>query len=251
MGHLLWLGTLTLAMAALPAHAGEIRVVSAEAVRGALEAVADQFSRDTGHKVTFSFMTAGQVRESVEKGEAADIAIASNAVIAGLVKEGRASEAIDLGRIGLAVAVRDGAQVPDLSTPEAFVQALRAARAVSFTDPAVGGTAGIYFSGLLQRLGVAEEVNRKAVFSSGGRDAVSKVAKGDADLAITFPSEIVPIKGARIAGMLPASLQNYTTYAAAVPVASHHVDLARIYIAALVAFDARERWTKAGFEPLN
>src|SRR6185295_18343453 len=110
-----------------------------------------------------------------------------------------------------------------------------------FTNPAAGGTAGIYFSGLLQKLGIAEEINKKAVFSHGGRDAVSKVASGEAELAITFPSEIVPVKGAKVGGMLPASLQNYTTYAASIPVRSSNADLAQSYIAALVASSARER----------
>jgi molybdate transport system substrate-binding protein len=251
MAQLMWLSTLALAMAAAPAVAGEVKVISAEAVRGALESVATQYTRDTRNTVTFAFSTAGQVRDKVQAGEAADIAIASNTVIAALVQAGKVASAVDLGRIGLAVAIREGASIPDVSTPEAFIKTLREARAVSFTNPALGGTAGIYFSGLLQRLGVADEVNKKAVYSHGGRDAASKVASGEAELAITFPSEIVPIKGAKVAGMLPASLQNYTTYTASIPVKSSNADLAGSYIAALVASSARERWIAAGFEPLG
>jgi molybdate transport system substrate-binding protein len=250
MQQLGWL-SLVLAMVAAPALAAEIKVVSAEAVRGALESVAAQFSKDSGHAISFAFMTAGQVRGKIEAGEAADIAIASSSVIAALVQAGKASQPVDLGRIGLAVAVRDGARVPDVSTPEAFVRALRAARAVSFTDPKAGGTAGIYFAGLLQRLGIADEITKKAVYSHGGRDAAGKVASGQAELAITFPSEIVPVKGAKVAGMLPESLQNYTVYAAAIPAASDKPDVALAYLAALTAATARPRWVAAGFEPLG
>ncbi len=251
MGQIFGLAALMLAMAAIPARAADIKVLSAESVRGALETVAAGFTKSTGQGVEFAFMTAGQVRSRVQSGEAGDVAIASHAVIAELVKAGNAVQAIDLGRIGLAVAVRDGATVPDLSTPEAFVKALRAARTVAFTNPAAGGTAGLYFASLLQKLGIAEEVSKKAVLSTGGRDAASKVAKGEAELGITFPSEIAPVRGAKVAGMLPASLENYTTYAAAIPAKSTHAEAARAYIAALTAATARQRWIDAGFEPLN
>jgi molybdate transport system substrate-binding protein len=251
MQHFGWLSTLALAVAAAPALGAEIKVVSAEAVRGALESVAAQYSKDSGHTVSFAFMTAGQVRGRIEAGEAADIAVASTAVIAGLVQAGKARGPLDLGRIGMAVGIREGAPVPDVSTPEAFVRALRAARAVSFTNPAAGGTAGIYTAGLLQRLGVADEINKKVIYSTGGRDAAQKVANGEADLALTFPSEIVPIKGAKVAGMLPASLQNYTVYAAAIPAASAKPDVAQTYLMALTAAAAREHWIAKGFEPLG
>jgi molybdate transport system substrate-binding protein len=251
MGQLGWLST-ALAMAAIPAaSAADIKVISAEAVRGALESIAEQYRRETGHRVSFAFMTAGQVRERVQAGDAPEIAIASSAVIAGLVQAGKATGAVDLGRIGMAVAIRDGAPRPDVSTPEAFVRTLRAARSVSFTNPTAGGTAGLFFADLLKRLGIADEIADKVVYSSGGRDAASKVASGEAEFAITFPSEIVPVKGAAVGGLFPEALQNYTTYAAALPVANGSAALARTYLAMLTGGTSRDRWVSAGFEPLG
>jgi molybdate transport system substrate-binding protein len=251
MTQLMWLSTLALAMAAAPAVAGEIKVISAEAARGALESVATQYTRDTRNTVSFAFSTAGQVRDKVQAGDAADIAIASNTVIAALVQAGKVASAVDLGRIGMAIAIREGAPRPDVSTPEAFVKTLRAARSVSFTNPAAGGTAGLFFADLLKRLGIAEEMSKKIVFSSGGRDAASKVASGEAEFGFTFPSEIAPVKGAVVGGMFPESLQNYTTYTASIPVRSSNADLAGSFIAALTAASSREKWIAAGFEPLG
>jgi molybdate transport system substrate-binding protein len=57
--------------------------------------------------------------------------------------------------------VREGACQPDISTPEAFKQALLKARSVAYTDPKAGGSGGIMFSALLQRLGIADEIKRK------------------------------------------------------------------------------------------
>jgi molybdate transport system substrate-binding protein len=251
MGQLLWLGTLTLAMAAMPAVAAEIKVISAEAARGALETIAEQYKKDTGNTVSFEFMTAGQVRDKVQAGEAPDIAVGSNAVIPALVQSGKATAATDLGRIGMAIAIREGAPRPDVSTQEAFVKTLRAARSVSFTNPAAGGTAGIFFADLLKRLGIADEMAGKIVHSSGGRDAAAKVASGEAEFGFTFPSEIAPVKGAAVGGMFPEALQNYTTYTAVIPAANKNPVLAQSYLAALTAAKSRPLWVAAGFEPLG
>ena len=83
----------------------------------------------------------------------------------------------DLGRIGIGVAIREGAPAPDLSTPEAFKQALVDARSVAYSDPREGGASSIYFVGVLDRFGIAEAVASKAVLTKGGRAAVEKVAK--------------------------------------------------------------------------
>ncbi len=76
--------------------------------------------------------------------------------------------------------LRSGKALPpiDISTPEALTKTLLAARAVSYTNPSAGGTAGLYFAGLLQKLGIADEVNKRAVLSSGGRDAAEKGREG-------------------------------------------------------------------------
>jgi molybdate transport system substrate-binding protein len=228
-----------------------IRVVSAEAVRDVLEGIAARFTPETGHPVSFEFMTAGQVRANVEANEPIDIAIASSGFVSELVKAGKASSSTNLGRIGLAIAIREGAPPIDIATPEALIRTLLAARAVSYTNPSVGGTAGLYFAGLLQKLGIADDVNKRAVLSSGGRDAAEKVAKGEAEFGITFPSEINPVKGTTVGGMLPEALQNYVIYAAMVPVTAKNADAVRAYLDALTAASAKPYWEQAGFEQLS
>jgi molybdate transport system substrate-binding protein len=240
-----------LTIAAAPALAGEIKVLSADSPRDALEHIAAQFEKSSGHKVSFEFMTAGQVRDRVMRGDKVDVAIASTGFIRELEKAGKTVEAVDLGKIGVAMAVHEGSPAPDISTPEKFVAAVKAAKSVSFTDPAAGGTAGQYFAGLFEKLDIAEEVKKKAVLSTGGRNAAEKVASGVAEVGFTFPSEIAPIKGAKVAGMLPPSLQNYVVYIAAVPSASVNADVARAFVAELVAPSSRQSWAGAGFEPLG
>lgn len=245
---ILCIGAACAAAALTSARAAEIRIISAESPRTALEQIAAQFEQNTGNKVSFEFMTAGQVRDRVMRGDKVDLAIASTGFTRELEKAGKAGEATDLGKIGVAMAVHEGAPAPDISTPEKFVAAVKAAKSVSFTDPAAGGTAGQYFAGLFEKLGIGDEVKKKSVLSTGGRNAAEKVAKGEAEIGFTFPSEIAPIKGAKVAGMLPPSLQNYVVYVAAIP-AGADAELARKFIAASVGASSRQYWVDAGFEP--
>ena len=74
------------------------------------------------------------------------------------------------------------------------------------------------------------------------------VAAGKAEIGVTFISEIVPIKGAKLAGPLPPALQGYIGYAAAIPKASTDPTAARAFVNALVSRAMAARWTDAGFE---
>jgi molybdate transport system substrate-binding protein len=74
------------------------------------------------------------------------------------------------------------------------------------------------------------------------------VARGEAELGITLIPEIVPIKGARVIGKLPAALADDTTYTAAVAAGSTVPAAAAAFIAALARPATREVWQAAGFE---
>jgi molybdate transport system substrate-binding protein len=236
---------------AAPARAADIKVISAGAVRGLIAGIIADYSRETGHKFEFKVGTTGQLRAIIASGEPADLIIASAPLMAELEKSEKMTPGsrADLGRVGIGVAIREGASAPDVSTPEAFKQALIDARSVAYTDPREGGTSSIYLMGVLERFGITDVVTRKAALSNGGRDAVEKVARGEAEIAVTLISEIVPVKGARLAAPVPQSLQLYTVYAAAIPASSADPAAARAFIAALTGPAMAERWTAAGFEP--
>ena len=146
-----------------------------------------------------------------------------------------------IARAGLAVAIRQGAPAPDLSTPAAFTSALLAARRVSYSDPTAGGSAAAYFAKLLERLGIAAAVNAKATLGRNGHHVAELVADGTAELGISFLSELVAIKGVAIAGPLPAELQNYTVYAGAIPRASRLGTEAKALLASLTRAGRRRR----------
>jgi molybdate transport system substrate-binding protein len=139
--------------------------------------------------------------------------------------------------------------VPDVTTPEAFKKALLEAKSVAYTNPAEGGTSGIYFSGLTERLGIADAIKQKAVLTRGGSEAAMEVAEGRAEMAIIFVSEAIAVKGVKVAGLLPPALQDYSAYAAAIPQSSTDAAAARAFVAALTSAAMAERWRANGFEP--
>jgi molybdate transport system substrate-binding protein len=236
---------------ASPAGAADLKVISAGAVRGLIAQIIDDYSHQTGQKFDFTIGTTGQLRTVITSGQPADLVIVSVPLMGEMEKTGKLTPGsrADLGRVGIGVAVKDGASVPDVATPDAFKKALVEAKSVAYTDPAEGGTSGIYFAGLTERLGIGDAIKKKAVLTKGGREAAIEVAEGRAEMAVIYVSEAIAVKGVKVAGLLPPSLQDYSDYSAAIPQNSTDAAAARAFIAALTSAAMAERWRSNGFEP--
>ncbi len=121
----------------------------------------------------------------------------------------------DLGVVAMAAAVRSGAPVPDISTPEALRSTLLAAKSVTYMDPKVGTSGKHFDESVLPALGIRDAVRAKAVLGEGGFIA-ERVARGEVEIAFHNVTEIMPVAGVTIAGLLPSGLQKPTTYSGAV-----------------------------------
>jgi molybdate transport system substrate-binding protein len=173
-----------------------------------------QFEKQSGHKVTVDNATAGGLAKRVEAGEAFDVAINTPAHLDALAGKGKivAGSRVDLAKVGMGVGVKDGAKLPDIRTVDAFKQALLQATSVAYSDPSGGGTSGIYFDRLLEKMGIADKIRPKAKMTRGGY-AAEFVASGEAEIVVHPISEILPVKGVTLVGPLPAEVQNFATYA--------------------------------------
>ena len=232
-----------------PAAPAELKVISAGAVRGVIAGMIDEYARQTGHTFDFTTGPTGLLRETIASGKPADLIIASGPLMAELENTGKMTPGsrVDIGRIGLGVVVRDGAPVPDVSTPDALKQALLGAKSIAHTDPKLGGTSVIHLMKIADGFGIRDEVNTKGVHATGGNDAAAKVAEGKAELAVVLISEI-HTKGAKLAAALPEALQLWTVYSAAIPASSTEPVHARAFVAALTGPAMRPRWAAAGWE---
>jgi len=200
------------------AEAAEIRVISGGAFKQVLNALVAQYEKASGNTVKVTYQTVGQHLKLIKSGEEEfDVAILTPEAIDGLSKDGKvvAGSRADLARTGVGVVVKAGAPRPDIATVDAFRRTLLAAKSVAYIDPKAGGSSGIYVGKLLDRLGIADAVNAKAVLIQGG-EVASHVVDGEADIGIHQISEILAVQGAVLVGPLPAEIQNFTIYAAGV-----------------------------------
>jgi molybdate transport system substrate-binding protein len=227
-----------------------LKVFCARSMHVAVTTLAEAFADETGAAADIVFEPMGALQARLAAGETADVLILAMPAIDALGKSGAivAASRADVGRAPIGVAIRDGAPAPDIATPAAFTAALAAAPRIALSDPAVGGSAGIYLRDLFARLGLADMIAAKTVRQNSGVAAAACVARGEADLAMTFIPELLQVEGARLLGPLPPPFGHATGYAAAVASGSPNREPARAFVAALTAPASRDVWAKAGFE---
>jgi len=230
----------------------ELHVVTSGGFTAAFEALAKQYERDTGvHIVTEHGPSMGDTPQAIPnrlaRHEPADVVILARSGLDKLVAANAVTPGteVDLGLSKIAVAVRAGAPAPDIATPEAVRDTLVHARSVAWSDSA----SGVYIqSVLLDRLGIADQVRPKGRMIPA--TPVGKiVADGGADIGFQQLSELKPVKGIRIVGLLPDSLQKVTPFSAGIVAYSPHQAEARALVAYLASPKAHRQIRDSGLEP--
>src|SRR5437879_2236261 len=231
------------------AEALELQVISAGAMRSIVTELAAAFEKETGHTVKLTFGTVGVIKAKLAEATPVDVVIMSDEAMKDMARQGAGVEGswTAIGRTGIGVAVREGAPKPDIGNPEALKQTLLATKSLVYVDPAQGGTSGIHFASVLQRLGIADAVKSKTTLVPGGYPA-ELVAKGEVELVAHQISEIVPVKGVALVGPLPKDLQKITTYSAGLAARSAVLEPARAFIAFLARPAFKSRFTAAGLD---
>ena len=243
----IWLLTLTvLCLAMSNAMAAEISVLSAGVVEPGMVKVIDAFRRETGHDVKVAFATAPAILKRMGGGETADVVIAPPAALDDLVKAGKsaAADRVTVGRIGVGVAVRGGAPLPKIATVDEFKQSLLNAESIVYNQ----ASTGIYIESLFDRLGIGEQLKPKTTRYPDFAAVLDHVIKGKGnEIGLGATAVILEgrNKGLRLVGPLPAEIQNYTTYAAAVAAAN---DAAREFVRYLTTPAAKAAFAAAGIE---
>ena len=235
------------------AKAADLTLLVGGSMQVPFRQIGADFARETGNRMKFIVDTTGALQKHLRSGEKADIILVSTQGMDQLEKEHliQPGSRVDLAIADIGVSVRAGAAAPDLSSPDAFKRAMLGAKSISVVDPKAGGTSGIYLNGLFRRLGIADEVRKKAVLRNQGSEVAEAVAAGQAEIGLTFISEMAPNNGVRIAGPLPAAIQSPTVYVVAIPAASDHKDEARAFIAAISNQSAWPVITAAGLKPVK
>lgn len=226
----------------------QVTVMSGGAVKTAFTDGASAWERKSGHKVSASFAPAGELKKRIAAGEVTDVLVIPVENLAELEKSGAIVPGTRraLGAVAMGAAVRQGAKVPDISTPEALKQTLTEAKSLTYMDP-TRGTSGKHFDeSVLPKLGIRDAVRAKTKFGEGGMIA-EKVAKGEVEIAFHQMTEILPVKGVTVVGLLPAELQKQTVYAGVLMKGAKNPKEAQALLDFLVSPEGRKSFLDRGF----
>jgi molybdate transport system substrate-binding protein len=222
-------------------------VLSTLAVQGALPALIERYQHATDAKVEVHFAPTNALLARIAAGETADVAILTRAAVddlaaRGVLLAGRVTD-IALSLVGLAV--RAGASKPEIGSVEALQAALLGARSIAYSRI---GASGVFFAELIERLGIAEEVNAKATVIPSGFTA-ELAARGEVELAVQQVSELMLVGGVDVVGPLPAAVQSATMFSAGVFARSPRTELAGRFLGVLASPAAAAELRAAGLEP--
>jgi molybdate transport system substrate-binding protein len=188
-----------------------VRVLSTLALKGAVGSLAGQYEAGGGPRIDADFAPTLGLLESLRNGETADVVILTKEALGDLAEKGTvvADSCVDLARSFVGIAVKAGAAHPEIATESALRATLLGAR-VAYSRI---GASGIFFAQLIERMGIASEINARACIIQSGFTAEQLLA-GAADLAVQQISELKLVPGVEVVGPIPRELQSPAVFSA-------------------------------------
>ena len=223
-----------------------LKLLSTLAVMGAMKELAAQYRDRSGIEIDAEFAPTVALLNRIRDGAAGDVAILTAQGIDDLIQEGPVlpGSRADIALSFVGIAVRAGAPKPNLDTTEAFRAAMLAARCVAYSKI---GASGIFFAGLLDRMGLADRVNTLVVPTGF---TAERLISGEADLAVQQISELLIVPGIEIAGPLPPDIQTVATFSGGILRSAGTPDAAGDFLRFLTSPDAAPVLVASGLKPV-
>jgi len=222
-----------------------IKVLCTIGMRGVLDEVGPAFAGANGIAVVRVYDSSVALMQRIADGESGDVAVFTAGAIDDLIRQGTLLERIDLSRSFVGIAVAKGTPKPDIGTPETFRRALLNATSIAHSKT---GASGLYFAGLIEKLGLADALRAKIKAQDGIVGELA--ARGEAEIAVQQISELMQADGVDIVGPLPDALQSVTIFSAGVFKASHQRDAAKAFVAHLASSAVAPVIRQKGMEPV-
>jgi molybdate transport system substrate-binding protein len=225
-----------------------LKLLSTLAVQGALTAIAARYEAAAGISIAIHFAPTNALLERIAAGEAADAAILTRAALDDLAARGvvLASSITDVAVSRVGLAVKAGAPKPDISSADALKETLLSAKSIAYSRI---GASGVFFAELIQRLGIADEVNARATVIPSGFTA-ELAARGEVELAVQQVSELMVVPGIDVIGPLPPGVESVTVFSAGIVARAKHAEAARGFLAHLRSPAAAALLSTAGLQPV-
>jgi molybdate transport system substrate-binding protein len=228
--------------------AADLKVLAPNATKESVSEAISVFEKATGHKVVVTWSGTEAITKRVAEGEIVDVVVNAAQNIDRQSQEGKliAASRTDFARSGIGAAVAASAAKIDVSTADALKSALLSARSVVVSS----GTSGRHMVEVFAKLGVSEQVKAKTKQPPSGAQIADYLASGEAELGFQQVSELLNAKGIHYLGPVPADLQNYTIYSAAIHAVAPNADAAKTLLTALRSASTQTVVRTSGMEPL-
>lgn len=189
------------------------RLMSTLALAGLLREAAPALDAALGEAVQLDLAPTKALEARIRAGERADAAVLTAEAIAALsaesVLDGMTARPLAHSRVGLAV--KAGTPHPAIGSVEALRRLLLEVPSLCYSR---AGASGIFFAGLIERLGIAAEVNAKAIVIPQGFTA-EKLVSDEAAIALQQISELMEVPGIEVVGPLPEGAQTIAVFSGA------------------------------------
>ena len=219
---------------ATSANAADIKVLCTNGVRAVVDELIPRFEQQTGNKITIQFEPSTQLKKRIDSGEPFDLVIMTTSLIEDEITAGRLLEVSRtfIARSGLGVSIRSGAKKPNISTVNAFKNALLNAESITY---ATQGASAAPFEVLVAKLGITSPLKPKYNLRPTASEVGQAVSTGAVELGIAPVSEILPVRGVDLVGPFPKEIQSYVELTAALSASPKEKDAAGKLIAFLIA----------------
>ncbi len=206
-----------------------------------------RFETESGHRLAVFAGATPELIQEITSDRPFDVAVVPVDVMRDHAARERCdpATAIDVARVGFGVAVRAGAPVPDLSSAQAFRQAMLEAKSVTFLPASAAGSQVLR---VFEQLGIAEAMKAKTVAQSAPAQISKAVADGDAELAV-FLTNVLIAPGVEPAIPLPPELQQELSFTSAASAKPIEPDTAQQLLAYLKSPAATEIIKAKGMRP--
>jgi len=224
-----------------------INLISSMATRQVLAELTRAYAAQAGREVALESVGGVDAARRVQAGEAFDAVVLASDAIDKLVASGHvmAGSCVDLVRSPVAMAVRAGAQRPDVASEAALRQAVAAARSIGCST----GPSGTHLARLFERWGLADVLRDRIVMPPPGVPVGSLVAQGEIELGFQQLSELIHLEGIDVIGTLPSGCDFITTFSGGVCPASAQADAVRALLEFMASPAADEAKRRHGMEP--
>jgi molybdate transport system substrate-binding protein len=223
----------------------DVRLLSTLALKGAVEQLAGRYEAISGTRIDADFAPTLGLLARLRGGETADLVILTREGLDDLAAEGSvvADGMVDLARSFVGIAVKAGAEHPDITSEPALRATLLGARHVAYSRI---GASGILLA--IAKMDIAAAVNARAVVVPSGLTA-ERLVTGQADLAVQQISELKQVAGIEIVGPIPFELQTPAVFSAGCMAGSPRLAEADRLLRYLASADLALLLREAGLEP--